>query len=438
MSEPEALLAPSELGSRREHASTRDLAEHEQHGERRYGCGVDGETEESRQDELYYDEPDHEHRCGNGSPHCGNASRRRQAERPILGGPHSSGVSMRPLRLASALLVMMLVVPSTAAAHLRSGTVAVDYRASVSSPRRSPRAPLSAGIYQSDLALHVSVRRGHKVMVLGYLGESFLRIDAAGVAVNAASPTAAASGLLHAGERTTGNADWLRRGRNSVVWHDARVRQLAPGAQHGEWTVPILVDGRHEAITGEVWRVPPPALWVWLVIVVALTALAAGLALRATPVQLQTLCVVFGVCSAATAIVAAAGFALGTYASAGTWVAGVDELLFAVAGAGVLAWGPRAARAAAGAALGLLGLAVGLSRGAIFLHGSVLSALPGTAGRVAVSVAVATGAAAAVAGGLHYGRLEEPPRGLVSGGSSRRRRTRRSPTVNSRRLSSQA
>jgi hypothetical protein len=327
----------------------------------------------------------------------------------------------------SALLLVMLVVPSTAAAHLRTGTVAVDYGASISSPRRSPQAVLSAGIYQSDLALHVSVRRGHKVMVLGYLGEPFLRIDAAGVAVNAASPTAAASGLLHAGERTTGRADWLRRGRNSVTWHDARVRQLPPGARQAEWSVPILVDGRRESISGEVWRVPPPALWRWLLIVVALTALAVVLALHATPVQLQTLCVAFGLCSAASAIVAAAGFALGTYASPGTWIAGIDELLFALAGAGVLAWGPRAARAATGAGLGLLGLAVGLSRGAIFLHGSVLSALPGTVSRVAVSLAVATGAAAAVAGGLHYARLEELPRGLVSGGSSRRRQTWRSP-----------
>ena len=331
-----------------------------------------------------------------------------------------------PLHFASvicALLVVMLVVPSTAAAHLRSGTVAVDYRATVT----SPQGVLAAGIYQSDLALHVSVRRGHKVMLLGYLGEPFLRIDAAGVAVNAASPTAATSGLLHAGERTTGEADWLRRGSASVVWHDARVRQLAPGAQRGEWSVPILVDGRRETITGEVWRVPPPTLWRWLVVVMVLTALAVGLAVRATPAQLQTLCVAFGVCSAAGAIVAAAGFALSTYASPGTWIAGVDELLFALAGGGVLAWGPRAARAAAGAGLGLLGLAVGLSRGAIFLHGIVLSVLPGTASRVAVLLAVATGAAAAVAGGLHYARLEGPVRGLVSGGSSRQRRTWRSP-----------
>ena len=72
----------------------------------------------------------------------------------------------------------------------------------------------------------------------------------------------------------------------------------------------------------------------------------------------------------------------------------------------MLAWGPHGARAASGAGLGLLGLAVGLSRGAIFLHGSVLSALPGTSSRVMVALAVATGVAAAVAGGLHLRRLE--------------------------------
>jgi hypothetical protein len=300
------------------------------------------------------------------------------------------------------LLVVMLAVPSPAAAHLRSGTVAVDYGASVS----SADAMLTVSVYQSDLGLHLSVRRGHSVLVLGYLGEQFLRIDTAGVAVNAVSPTAAASGLLHAGEATTGAPTWLARGRNSVVWHDARVRRLPPGARRGRWSIPIVVDGRREAITGEVWRVAPPTLWAWLLGVVALTALGVGLALRATPLQLPTLCIAFGLCAAASAIVAAAGFAFGAYASPGTWIAGADELLFAIAGVGVLAWGPHAARAAAGAGLGLLGLAVGLSRGAIFLHGSVLSVLPGTASRVLVSLAVATGVAAAVAGGLHYARLE--------------------------------
>jgi hypothetical protein len=305
------------------------------------------------------------------------------------------------------LLAVALAAPSTAAAHLRSGTVAVDYGARVSSPRRSQQAVVAVGVYQSDLALHLSVRRGHTVMVFGYLGEPFLRIDAAGVAVNTASPTAAASGLLHSGERTTGPTGWVPRGRNSVVWHDARVQQLPPGARRAGWRVPILVDGQRESITGEVWRVPSPALVPWLLFVVVLTALAVGFALRATPVRLQTLCVALGLCSALSGIVAAAGFALGAYASPGTWIAGVDELLFAVAGIGVLAWGPRAAREAAGAGLGLLGLAVGLSRGAIFLHGSVLSALPGTASRGLVAVAVAGGAGATVAGGLHYARLEE-------------------------------
>ena len=74
----------------------------------------------------------------------------------------------------------------------------------------------------------------------------------------------------------------------------------------------------------------------------------------------------------------------------------------------MLAWGPKAAKAAAGGGLGLLALAVGLSKGAIFLHAVVLSALPGTVCRALVLVAVAAGCAAAAAGALYYVRQPEP------------------------------
>ena len=92
--------------------------------------------------------------------------------------------------------VSALAAPTTASAHLRTGVVAVDYRASVFPPRAPLRRALAARVYKSDQALGLSVRPGHMVLVLGYTGEPFLRINGAGVAVNASSPTAAAAGLL--------------------------------------------------------------------------------------------------------------------------------------------------------------------------------------------------------------------------------------------------
>ena len=54
--------------------------------------------------------------------------------------------------------------------------------------------------------------------------------------------------------------------------------------------------------------------------------------------------------------------------------------------------------------LGLLGVAVALSKGEMFFHALVLSALPGTAMRVAAVVAIGAGASAAVLGCVAYVR----------------------------------
>ena len=132
---------------------------------------------------------------------------------------------------------------------------------------------------------------------------------------------------------------------------------------------------------------------------------------------MRTGCVVLGVVAAAAGIVTAAGFAGDVYASPGAWIAGVDESLFAAAGFGVLAWGPRDAQIPAGIGLGLLGLAVGLSKGAIFLHAGVLSALPATPTRLAAALAICAGAAGATLGGLYYVQTysaEPAPRSLSS------------------------
>lgn len=56
-------------------------------------------------------------------------------------------------------------------------------------------------------------------------------------------------------------------------------------------------------------------------------------------------------------------------------VEGANELVFVLVGLAVIARGSANARAVAGGALGLLGLAVGLSKVPVLLHGVVLSAL---------------------------------------------------------------
>lgn len=286
----------------------------------------------------------------------------------------------RKSRLVAAAAAVTLALPSTAAAHLRSGTVAVDYHPRVT---RNPAGPLRVGVYLSDRALHLSVERGHEVVVYGYLGEPFVRVGDGGVVVDTASPTAAATGLL---PRGTPSAGWMLRSHHlSVVWHDVRTSRP-------HWDVPIAVDGRRETIVGETTRLPRPAVWPWLAL---LAAIVAASAVRRRPV-------ILGSMSAAAAMVVAAGFAFSAYADPGTWIAGVDELFFAAAGVGVLCWGASSLRLASAVWLGLLGAAIGLSKGEMFFHALVLSALPGTAMRIAAVLAVGSGACGAVLGCLAY------------------------------------
>lgn len=274
-------------------------------------------------------------------------------------------------------------------------------------------------MYDSDRALHLTVRSGHSVVVLGYLGEPFLRLDRRGVAVNAASPTAASAGVLKKGTEVTAAAPvWLlRRGRRSVVWHDARVQSLPAGQTRGTWAVPVIVDGRRGRITGAIERLRKPALWPWLVLVGIVAVGAGALAIRREPRTLRTATIALGAVAGVAAVVTATGFAVDTYASPGTWIAGADEIVFAAVGLGLLARGPVVAHVGAGIGLGLLAVAVGLSKGDALLHPLVLSAIPGEMTRLLVVVAVGAGAAAATLGGVYYasgaGREPPPPTGLL-------------------------
>jgi hypothetical protein len=111
---------------------------------------------------------------------------------------------------------------------------------------------------------------------------------------------------------------------------------------------------------------------------------------------------------------ATAGLALSSYASPGIRIAGADGLVFAAVGFGVLGWGPRDARVPAGVGLGLLGLAVGLSESAVFVHAGVLSAFPATPTRVGVVLAIAAGATGVMTGLIFY--LWQPVEPALRGG----------------------
>jgi len=265
------------------------------------------------------------------------------------------------------MAVVALVAPASAGAHVRTGLVAVDNRASVAPLPARLRRALAVRVYPSDQALGLTVRPGHTAVVLGYAGEPFLRLDGRGVAVDDSSPTAAAAvGLAKAGA-----AGWHRRSRSrTVVWHDARVRALPAGIERRRWSVPVVVDGRRVRLEGEVWRVGRPAPWPWLAVALPFLAIAAFVLVRRRS-SVRQASAVFGIVAAAGTIAVAAAFGLAASASVGSWVEGANELVLALAGVAVIARGSADARAVAGGALGLLALSVGVSKVPVFLHGAV-------------------------------------------------------------------
>jgi hypothetical protein len=302
------------------------------------------------------------------------------------------------LRAAAALAGLALVVPGTAAAHAHSSRVAADYRATVSPLSPNLSRALSVRLYRADLAVRVTALGAHRVVVLGYLGEPFLRLGPGGLFVNAASPTAAGTRLVAPRPGSGGPLWQLHSRRPSVVWHDARVRGLPAGTSRGGWSISILVDGKRAHLAGTLVRVPPPSGWAWLAIGSAFAALTALLLALRSGGALRAGAALLGVVSGTAALVGFAGFAASSTATEGTWVEGGNEAFFILAAAVVLLWGSRDAKALAGGFMGVVGLAWGLPKLPVFFHGIVLSALPPAVARLSVVVGIAAGAAAVILG----------------------------------------
>jgi hypothetical protein len=297
--------------------------------------------------------------------------------------------------IAAAVVAGSLAVPATADAHLRTGRVAVDYEATVAPLRPQLAQALAVRVYRADLALGVRAIGRHRVVVLGYTGEPFLRLGADGAYTNRSSLTAAGLGLVgpHSG---TG---WQLVSRTPrLIWHDARVRGLPAGVEHGRWAVPVLVDGSRVELSGTLTHVPRPPPWPWVALGAAFAAATALLLALRRPALLRPAATALGWVSAIATIVVACGFALAQTASEGTWVEAVNEVVFALVGLAFLVRGSRDTRGIAGGALGLFALAVGLKGVPVLLHGVVLSALPAGVARTAVALAVSAGFAATVVG----------------------------------------
>jgi hypothetical protein len=315
--------------------------------------------------------------------------------------------------VAGVVVLASLAVPPSAGAHLRSGTVAVDYRASIFQSRASA---YSAQIFQSDRALGLTIKPGHNLVLVGYLGEPVFRLDSGGLWVNAASPTAVVLRLISRSSRVgAATPRWrLTRGRHSVVWQDARAQGLPLGVRRGDWSVPLIVDGQRSRLRGELQRFPAPALWPWLGLLTVLLAGGAVPLLRRRRDLAGRAATGLAVAASAASIVILSAFALDAYASPGTWVEGVDAGAFLGVGVWVLFRGPERWRMAGAGGAGLVALAVGLLEGAVFFHPIVLAILPAVVVRLACVVAIGAGIDAAALAALFYADTEGPKADLLA------------------------
>ena len=184
-----------------------------------------------------------------------------------------------------------------------------------------------------DETLRLDVHDGHEVVVLGYVGEPYLRIDRQGeVWENQRSPAVTANadrsntGTPPSTADPAAEPEWVHVGSGAAYeWHDHRMHWMTeaveppggPGDLVFAWTVGLTVDGAPVAVQGELRRGESTPAWPWylLAAVVAVLALVLGLTRRRTAASIT-----IGSAVAVTAI--AAALAVGERRALECWTCG--------------------------------------------------------------------------------------------------------------------
>lgn len=322
---------------------------------------------------------------------------------------------MRRTALFAAVLAgTLLVSAGPAQAHGGDAPDATAYRTKVSGI--SPAEPgLTVRAVEAGARLELLNRTGKTVEVLGYDGEPYLEVRPDGAFENVNSPTTYRNRTLGGdtpvppGASPAAAPQWSRVSTDpSVRWHDQRTRWLGadppPQARADDshshklrdWVVPLREGVRRFEVRGTLTWEPPPPAWLWWLGALALGAGLTALGRRRPrwmgPVAAAAGMITLGYAAARTSV--------GVSGLAPAYVASV----LAVA-AGVLTWLGRApfVLALAGALLAVFG---GLADVGVFGQAVVSFPGPSWLARIAVLVAIGTGAAMAATGVL---RLRAAP-----------------------------
>lgn len=179
------------------------------------------------------------------------------------------------------VVLLALVGPTPAAAHLAGGAAPANARSMITDIR--PTAPgVGVTVGLGGQFVRISNPGPRRVVVLGYRGEPFLRLVQQRVQINPDSPTAAQTGLLPDTAAPTTGEQWVQLSAgDSVSWTDARVdgRVLAAG-ESGSWTLPLSVDGQRVTVVGTRTGLPAPSPWSWVAALALVAAAVAALGWR--------------------------------------------------------------------------------------------------------------------------------------------------------------
>jgi hypothetical protein len=289
--------------------------------------------------------------------------------------------------------------PAVAEAHVSPGLISTSYRARVDGLR--PRvAGVTVTVLDGDQRLRIEVAPPHVVIVLGRVGEPFLRIAPGGAYVNSQSPTGESIGLTHS---QAGTARWIRLSSgHSYAWHESRLRPVpatsGSSRRVARWSIPLLVDGRRVAVTGSEWYAAQPQRLLWAIPVVFVPAVAAAVLVTRRKRLIRVVATVALGFAVTTWTIGWIGVVLNERLTPWWWVLGVFYAVSVamVVAAAVTAAGSDQTRMMVIGAIGLLVATFTLPELGVFQRGFVLSALPAEAARGCVALALGCGVAAAL------------------------------------------
>jgi hypothetical protein len=317
----------------------------------------------------------------------------------------------RRLGVGIAACLVALTAPATAAAHGPVPSMGTNFQARIGG-LTPPRSGIEAKVLGGDQTLSVTADPRMSLVVLGDVGEPYLRFGPDGVFVNDNSPTSYINrrvpALVPAAVASATTPRWRRVSAGpSYSWHEHRLHRAAVlagggGASRrlGPWLIPLRANGRPTMLRGELWYVAPPSnWWLWLLAVPAALA-AALLATRLRAERFRCIAAVtlgaLGLAGVVTAAIARnvlrPGGGVGLALAIAPWA--VIGLLAIVA----FVFASPAGRMLAALVAGVVATVSAVSLLGALDHGVVLAAIPTALARACVALGLAAGAGAIVLG----------------------------------------